>query len=74
MSQLQPNCPACRERMEEGFVLDQAHGPSSESKWIGGKPQKSFWGSVKLTGRAQHPVVAFRCPRCGLLVQYAPST
>ncbi len=75
MSQPQPNCPSCRERMEAGFVLDTGHGGSrKEAKWIEGQPEKSFWVGIKIEGKKQFPIQAFRCPRCGMLVNYALST
>jgi hypothetical protein len=37
--------------MEAGFVLDhQAHATGTQSAWIDGAPEPSFWTGVKLKG------------------------
>lgn len=71
MSAHPPQCPFCRERMERGFMLDGQHGTLTNAKWIAGEPEKSFWTGVKVKGKKQVPIQAFRCPRCGFLANYA---
>lgn len=71
MSTPQPNCQTCRERMVRGFVVDSMRNGISAAKWVEGEPQRSFWTGIKLKGLKQHPITAYRCPRCGLLAQYA---
>ena len=72
MSASQPNCPACKVRMDEGFVLDfTQHSSFKSSEWVSGKPQPSFWTGLKLKGHEKLPIVAFRCPSCGMLLHYA---
>jgi hypothetical protein len=57
--------------MEEGFVLDRTHGGGDAAKWVSGAPEKSFWSGIRLKGRAQYDVTAWRCRRCGYLESYA---
>ena len=58
--------------MEEGFVPDLTHhNRSMVSHWVEGRPEKSFWTGLKVKDRQQHPITAYRCPRCGLLQNYA---
>ncbi|MBL8858956.1 MAG: hypothetical protein JNL28_10655 [Planctomycetes bacterium] len=72
MSRTDPNCPTCRERMVEGFVLDLGHGNARKpTKWVEGVPEFSFWTGIKIKGKTQHVIRSFRCPRCGLLAEYA---
>ena len=63
-----------RESMEEGFVLDLAHHHRGQvSNWVEGPPEKSFWTGLKIKDKEQHPITSYRCPRCGLLQNYALS-
>ena len=74
MSMPEPNCPACREPMEIGIVYDRAHASSLHlAEWVKGPPQSGFWISFKTKGKEKHTVIAYRCPRCGLLQHYALS-
>jgi len=57
--------------MEEGFILDNTHGARLQSEWIEGAPEISWWTGIKLRGKEQHPIVTFRCARCGYLESYA---
>jgi len=72
MSNPDPRCPACREPMEQGFVLDRGHGNQGRlPEWVEGTPEKNFWVGIKTKGKEKYTVLAFRCPRCGLLQSYA---
>jgi len=74
MSKPDPRCPACRESMEAGFILDHTqHSSSTVSNWVEGQPVKSFWTGLKIKDREQHPITSYRCPHCGLLQNYALS-
>lgn len=66
-------CLRCQSPMEEGFVLDTAHGGIRQSRWSPGKPQPSFWtGEVKSNQfMAARRVTTYRCPTCGYLESYA---
>ena len=58
--------------MEAGFLLDhQAHAPMTQSAWIDGAPEPSFWTGVQLKGHQRLPVTTDRAPGCGLLESYA---
>lgn len=57
--------------MEEGFLLDQAHGTMVQPKWMEGPPEKSFWTGVKMSGRVKIKVTTLRCVKCGFLESYA---
>ncbi len=74
MAMSEPNCPYCRERMEEGFVLDRGHANQARlPEWVEGTPERNFWVGIKTKGKEKHTVIAYRCPRCGLLQSYALS-
>jgi hypothetical protein len=73
MAEPQPNCPFCRERMERGFILDGQHGRLVDAQWYEGAPQRSFWTGIKIKNVKHHPILSFRCPRCGFLANYAAS-
>jgi hypothetical protein len=62
-----PTCPDCNRRLEEGFLLDRSENGRAVARWIEGAPERSVWTGVKLKGRRNLPVSAWRCPRCGLL-------
>lgn len=67
-----PKCPRCGGTMEQGFVLDRAHGDALRTQeWLEGEPVKSFWSGIKTKGKERHPVQSFRCERCGYLESYA---
>jgi hypothetical protein len=60
--------------MEEGFTVDQGDGGRRvQSTWFGGKPVRSFWGGVKLSGVKPTPIETWRCRQCGYLESYAPN-
>lgn len=65
------DCPKCRSRMEEGFVQDFYQHQVRTPVWIEGPPEKSFWSGLRTKGKRQHPVMTYRCTRCGFLEQYA---
>lgn len=70
-----PECPACRVRMEEGFVPDLGErGRNIVTRWTEGRPEKSFFTGLSVKGRRQLDTVAFRCPKCGWLIWFAPET
>jgi DNA-directed RNA polymerase subunit RPC12/RpoP len=70
MEIIQPKCLRCKEPMEEGYVLDQGHWNARHvAEWIKGAPKRSLWKGLELGVRKQ--ILAYRCPKCGLLEQYA---
>ena len=74
MTLFTPECPACRVRMQKGFVIDTGHGgATSVTKWTEGTPEKGrITGHVKVKGLRQLEIVTFRCPQCGWLLWFAP--
>jgi hypothetical protein len=68
-----PECPACRVKMQEGYVLDAGHGGTLQRiRWIDGRPEKGMMGGQKVKGKRQMDTVTFRCPKCGWLIWFAP--
>jgi Domain of unknown function (DUF6487) len=72
----EPKCPTCQNAMQQGFVVDFAYGEARAADWVEGPPRRSFWGrfvtgGVDVLGQERCEIVAFRCPRCGLLQNYA---
>ncbi len=73
MSDRAPTCAKCSALMEPGFQLDYTHGAMTQSSWVEGEPERSFWTGVKIKGHQKLPVTTFRCPKCGYLESYARS-
>jgi predicted RNA-binding Zn-ribbon protein involved in translation (DUF1610 family) len=71
MSNSDHQCPYCKERMVEGYRLDLGHGDRRRAaQWVEGVPMKSFWRGLEIDERRKHTIKSFRCPRCGLLLDY----
>lgn len=65
-------CPKCDTIMETGFLLDRGdHNSPSQSVWIRGVPEPSFWTGLKMGGKEKLPVLTYRCSKCGYLESYA---
>jgi len=72
MSPTEPTCHACRQPMEEGLLVDHGHHNSTQpGTWMEGKPERSWWKGLKTEGREVWQITSYRCPRCGLLQNYA---
>ena len=67
-----PECPACRVRLEEGFVAQTGREGTKLLSWTEGQPESGFFGGVKTRGRRRFDLGAFRCPRCGWVIWFAP--
>ena len=67
-----PYCNDCQRRMEGGFLLDRNQG-NTVGTWVEGPPEKSTWTGLKLKGRRQLPVYAWRCPGCSHVRLFAPA-
>ena len=73
-------CPTCKEVMRRGFELETDEMGQHPARWMEGPPTKgqlaglSHWGGLsnRLDLTRTREIVVFRCPRCGLLQQYAP--
>jgi hypothetical protein len=58
--------------MERGFVLDHAHmNVEVRARWVEGEPDAGFLGGLRTGGRRKIAIRAFRCTRCGVLMEYA---
>ena len=64
-------CPKCQSKMEEGFILDQAHGANLVSHWVKGSPEKSIWTGTKTRNKETLAVQTYCCSQCGYLESYA---
>ena len=79
MSKNLPMCPQCNVAMEPGFQPDFTLKTDTysiqQSCWHPGSPEdRRFLGvttGVSLDKSALRKVVAYCCPECGLLLQYA---
>jgi predicted RNA-binding Zn-ribbon protein involved in translation (DUF1610 family) len=64
-------CPNCTSDMELGFVPDH-YAQIIQSHWHPGTASaKTITGNLKLDKNLMIPITTFRCPQCGLLVQFA---
>jgi len=72
MTHQDPKCPQCRVPMELGFLLDLSNGGTGKvARWVEGEPGKSGWTGLRLKGRTLRDIVSYRCPQCGLLLDFA---
>jgi hypothetical protein len=67
-----PVCPTCGKRLEGGYLLDMGSHGVAVTKWIEGAPERSAWTGLKLKGRRQLPMYAWRCPSCCEVRLFAP--
>ncbi len=68
-----PHCPACHERMEEGGVFEANQHVTNPLAWVEGRPEKRRFRGYSLKGLRKIDLVAYRCPRCGWVVWFAPA-
>lgn len=70
-----PRCADCDKRMEKGFVPDATRNVWDRAQWHRGEVVAgSFLGiptGVKVDKSEAMPIVAWRCPSCGLVRMYA---
>ena len=64
-------CHKCGAPMVEGFLHDEGNAGKFSTRWVAGKPEMGFLGTVKVSGKEQHPVQSFRCSQCGCLEFFA---
>ena len=57
--------------MEQGFVIDEGYGSRTVTRWHRGEPQKSIFGTLKVSKKDALNVATYRCTRCGYLESYA---
>ena len=70
-----PRCSDCSKDMERGFVPDVTHGGWDRAHWHRGDVvSKRFLGmpaGYKVEVKQLIPIVAYRCPSCGLVRLHA---
>jgi hypothetical protein len=74
MPQTPLHCLRCRERMQEGFLPHFSEGAARQSVWADGKPVSGPLGGLfglRMRGKAQVPLTAWRGPSCGYVEMYA---
>lgn len=72
-------CSQCNARMEQGFIINIAEvSEATIAEWHPGEVEyKTFLGleaGIKTNKSQMLKIVTYRCPKCGLLRSYAPST
>lgn len=79
MPKHEPKCPYCTVAMEPGAIIDRGHANAVRpAEWVEGGEMKtwSFLGikstSLNVSDHEVRKIESFRCPRCGLLQNYAP--
>ena len=61
--------------MERGHIPDKGRNQVFLTSWAHGEPERQrFFGGIKFRPKEQLPLVAFRCPSCGYVELYAPSS
>ena len=71
VNQPAPRCPKCDGEMQEGFIVDYAHGGVFVSSWHPEKPQDSIWRRTKVDRQKLLVIETLRCEKCGYLESYA---
>lgn len=74
MSPAIPRCATCDLPMERGFLPDANGGwldQAEVASWFPGSPQAGPGSGWVAQWERRLPVVAFRCPSCGVLLLYA---
>jgi hypothetical protein len=58
--------------MDPGHIPDLGHGMWVQGTWSSGLPvPRRFMGGIKYDKKAQIPMIAYRCPKCGYVEVYA---
>lgn len=59
--------------MERGFLGDANYGSGTFSvgRWFAGIPVKGWWGTLKVKEKDGLELAAYRCERCGLVLNFA---
>ena len=71
MAENSATCAKCGGRMQEGFVADYGHGTIIPSRWVKGRPRRSFLTGTKTRDQPNFQMAALRCERCGFVEFYA---
>ena len=65
-------CPKCEKEMVKGYTPDRAAGYTFRSVWIEGEPKDSTMLGMDTLKLKERQIQSFRCPSCGMLLQFAP--
>jgi hypothetical protein len=70
------DCPKCKARMEEGFIIEYMDFNHTQvSNWVEGQPTDNrvlgLSAGLKTKDRRMLPVSSFRCTGCGYVESYA---
>jgi hypothetical protein len=58
--------------MEPGHIPDLGYGLMEQTAWSAGfAERRRFLGGIKYNKKAQIPLIAYRCARCGYVELYA---
>jgi hypothetical protein len=71
MAETKITCLRCHSDMDIGYVLDRAHNTSEVANWVGGAPDRRWYG-LTTKGHVNVPLVAYRCRACGYVELRAP--
>ena len=70
-----PHCAACDREMAPGYVPGPPGfgvlEPALAAGWIAGDLKQASVAGVQAPWEQRWPIVAYRCPSCGLLQLYA---
>ena len=64
-------CSRCHGPMQEGFLVDFAHGEKRAQEWVEGPPEPGWLTGIRYRGKTSRRVRAFRCMTCGSLELFA---
>ena len=66
-------CKRCGKWMDEGYLLEKGdHNSASPTRWIEGRPEKSFWTGLVTKNRRTFVTTALRCQGCACVELFAP--
>ena len=64
-------CSVCGNSMVEGFLLDFYKDNQTATRWVEGKPERTFSGAIAFSDRKNYHVSSLRCDQCGYLEFFA---
>ena len=70
MSETPRKCLACGENVQEGFIVENDYAGNQSAQWAAGRPEQHWFFGTKPPSNP-HSIRAYRCERCGFLMQFA---
>ena len=65
-------CQRCAVALQPGIVTEvRPQHYMQPVSWIAGEPEETLMKNLKVDGKQQHPIRAYRCPQCGRLEFFA---